>query len=162
MTPSTSDASSRDWRSPYACDEPWGDAPRCTSDIRTGTFSGSARALEADKKAPRKQRHTARRIFERLRDEYAYEGGLSIVKQAVASWRLWSAEVFIPLTHPPGEAQVDFGEAEIHLDGQPAKVALFVAKPCRLPTRSSPPPSRAECTEAFLEVLPGGVKGAVS
>jgi hypothetical protein len=31
--------------------------------------------LEADKKAPRKQRHTARRIFERLRDEYGYTGG---------------------------------------------------------------------------------------
>src|ERR1700727_1159488 len=38
--------------------------------------------LEDDKKAPRKQRHTARRIFERLRDEHGYRGGLSIVKDA--------------------------------------------------------------------------------
>jgi transposase len=106
--------------------------------------------LDDDKKAPKKQRHTARRIFERLRDEHGYQGGLSIVKQAVASWRLRSAEVFIPLAHPPGEAQVDFGEAEIHLDGQPTKVALFVMT---LPYSdaifvvSFP----RECTEAFLE-----------
>jgi transposase len=106
--------------------------------------------LEADKKAPRKQRHTARRIFERLRDEHAYQGGLSIVKEAVAAWRLRSAEVFIPLAHPPGEAQVDFGEAEIHLDGQPTKVALFVMT---LPYSDAifVVAFPRECTEAFLE-----------
>jgi transposase len=106
--------------------------------------------LQDDKKAPRKQRHTARRIFERLRAEHGYQGGLSIVKEAVAAWRTRSAEVFVPLAHPPGEAQVDFGEAEISLDGQPAKVALFVMT---LPysdalfVRAFP----RECTEAFLE-----------
>jgi transposase len=106
--------------------------------------------LQDDKKAPRKQRHTARRIFQRLRDEHGYQGGLSIVKEAVAAWRTRSAEVFVPLAHPPGEAQVDFGEAEIRLDGQPAKVALFVMT---LPysdalfVRAFP----RECTEAFLE-----------
>jgi transposase len=106
--------------------------------------------LEADKKAPRKQRHTARRIFERLRDEHGYQGGLTIVKDAVAAWRLRSAEVFIPLAHPPGEAQVDFGQAEVMLDGRAATVALFVM---------TLPHSDAifvvafprECTEAFLE-----------
>ena len=106
--------------------------------------------LEADKKAPRKQRHTARRIFERLRDEHGYEGGLTVVKAAVAAWRLRSAEVFVPLSHPPGEAQVDFGQAEVTLDGRPATVALFVMTlpysdatfVCAFPR---------ECTEAFLE-----------
>src|SRR3954469_20729568 len=44
--------------------------------------------LEGDKGAPKKQRHTARRIFERPRDEHGYTGGLTIVKAAVASWRL--------------------------------------------------------------------------
>src|SRR5512143_4311246 len=39
--------------------------------------------LEGDKKAPKKQRHTAKRIFERLRDEYGYTGGKTIVKEAV-------------------------------------------------------------------------------
>src|SRR3954471_7973751 len=106
--------------------------------------------LEADRKAPKKQRHTANRIFQRLRDEHGYRGGLTVVKEAVAAWRLRSAEVFVPLAHPPGEAQVDFGEAEIMLDGRPAKVALFVMT---LPysdaifVRAFP----RECTEAFLE-----------
>src|SRR5262245_46717331 len=106
--------------------------------------------LEDDKKAPKKQRHTARRIFERLRDEHGYTGGLTVVKQAVAAWRLRSAEVFVPLAHPPGEAQVDFGQAEVVLDGQTTTVALFVMT---LPysdavfVRAFP----RECTEAFLE-----------
>jgi transposase len=106
--------------------------------------------LEGDRKAPRKQRHTAVRIFERLRDEHGYDGRPTIVKQAVADWRRRGAEVFVPLAHPPGEAQVDFGEAEIILDGRPAKVALFVMTLpysgaifcCAFPR---------ECTEAFLE-----------
>ncbi len=106
--------------------------------------------LEADKKAPRKRRHTARRVFERLRDEHGYQGGLSIVKEAVASWRLRSAEVFIPPAHPPGEAQVDFGQAEVTLDGQPATVALFVMT---LPYSDAifVVAFPRECTEAFLE-----------
>jgi transposase len=106
--------------------------------------------LEADKKAPKKQRHTTNRIFQRLRDEHAYTGGLTAVKEAVAAWKARSAEVFVPLAHPPGEAQVDFGEAEVTLDGRPAKVAVFVMTLpysdaifcCAFPR---------ECTEAFLE-----------
>src|SRR5512142_1144891 len=106
--------------------------------------------LEDDKKAPRKQRHTARRIFERLRDEYGYSGGITIVKQAVAAWRLRSAEVFVPLAHRPGEAQVDFGQAEVTLDGQTTTVALFVMT---LPYSDAIFVSAfpRECTEAFLE-----------
>src|SRR5512134_2901706 len=61
--------------------------------------------LEEDKKAPREQRHTAKRIFERLRDEQGSTGGKSIVKPAVAAWRGSHAEVFVPLAHRPGEAQ---------------------------------------------------------
>jgi transposase len=106
--------------------------------------------LEADRKAPKKQRHTTNRIFQRLRDEHGYRGGLTVVKEAVAAWRARSAEVFVPLAHPPGEAQVDFGEAEVTLDGRPAKVAVFVMTLpysdaifcCAFPR---------ECTEAFLE-----------
>ena len=106
--------------------------------------------LEDDRKAPRKQRHTAERIFERLRDEHGYEGGLTVVKDAVRAWRAPHAEVFVPLAHPPGEAQADFGEAEVTLDGRPAKVAVFVMTLpysdaifcCAFPR---------ECTEAFLE-----------
>jgi transposase len=106
--------------------------------------------LEQDKKAPRKQRHTTRRIFERLRTEYGYTGGLTIVKEAVAARRLRSAEVFIPLVHRPGEAQVDFGQAEITLDGQTTTVALFVMT---LPYSDATFVSAfaRECTETFLE-----------
>jgi transposase len=106
--------------------------------------------LEDDRKAPPKQRHTSQRIFERLRDEYGYTGGLTAVKDAVRAARREHAEAFVPLAHPPGEAQVDFGEAEVTLDGQPTKVALFVMTLpysaaifcCAFPR---------ECTEAFLE-----------
>src|SRR5512138_1506167 len=106
--------------------------------------------LEGDRKAPRKQRHTARRVFERLRDEYGYQGGLTVVKDAIRAWRRGRAEVFVPLAHRPGEAQVDFGQAEVPLDGQTATVALFVMTlpysdaifVCAFPR---------ECTEAFLE-----------
>ena len=63
---------------------------------------------------------------DRLRDEHGYRGGLTVVKDAVRAWRRRTAEVFVPLAHPPGEAQADFGEAEVTLDGRPAKVAVFV------------------------------------
>src|SRR5271165_7522291 len=79
--------------------------------------------LEDDKKVHKKQRHAARRTFERLRDEHR---GLTVVKDAVRAWRRTSAKVFVPLTHRPREAQVDFGQVEILLDGQSATVALFI------------------------------------
>jgi len=44
----------------------------------------------------------------------------------VRAWKQSHQEVFLPLSHPPGEAQVDFGEATIRLSGQETKVALFV------------------------------------
>jgi transposase len=106
--------------------------------------------LQKDREAPPKQRHTAKRIFERLRDEHGYSGGLTVVKEAVQAARQQHAEAFVPLAHRPGEAQVDFGHAEIRLDGVPTKVALFVLTLpysdalfcCAFPK---------ECTEAFLE-----------
>ena len=69
--------------------------------------------LEADRKAPKKQRHTAKRIFERLKEEHGFTGGKTVVEDAVRAWRQTQQAVFLPLVHPPGEAQVDFGEATI-------------------------------------------------
>ena len=43
--------------------------------------------LQQDRKAPKKQRHTAQRIFDRLQDEHHYDGGLTIVKDAVRAWK---------------------------------------------------------------------------
>jgi len=60
--------------------------------------------LEDDGKAPTKQKHTARHIFERLRDEHGYTGGETVVKDAVREYRISHRDVFLPLSHPPGEA----------------------------------------------------------
>jgi len=81
--------------------------------------------LDEDKDAPRKQRHTAKRIFERLRDA-GYEGGYSVVRDAVRRARRLRREAFVPLAHPPGEAQVDFGEAVARVGGLLRKVEFFV------------------------------------
>ncbi len=56
------------------------------------------RILEEDRAAHRKQRHTAKRIFERLRDEHGFEGGRTIVKDYVRERRRRSREMFVPLT----------------------------------------------------------------
>jgi transposase len=106
--------------------------------------------LKSDRQVHRKQRHTAKRIFERLRDEHGYDGGETIVKDAVRGLKQRNREVFLPLTHPPGEAQVDFGFAEVWLQGELTKVALFVMT---LPYSDAvfAQAFPRECTEAFLE-----------
>jgi transposase len=83
------------------------------------------RVLFDDKSRPRKQQHTAKRIFERLRDEYGFTGGLTIVKDYVAGWRQRAQEMFVPLEHPPGHAQVDFGEAIGVIGGVERKIHFF-------------------------------------
>jgi len=82
--------------------------------------------LLADNDAPAKQRHTAKRIFERLRDEHGYTGCESQVRAQVAQARRRQREVFVPLAHPPGEAQYDFGEATVIIAGEEVKAALSV------------------------------------
>ena len=74
--------------------------------------------LKADRNAPRKQRHTARRIYERLGREKGYRGGYTAVKEEVAELRARRREVFMPLEHRPGEAQVDFGHALVKEAGR--------------------------------------------
>ena len=86
--------------------------------------------LEADTRVHRKQRHTARRIFVRLRDEHGFEGGESTVRAWLREQRRTSLRsVTIPLAHDPGaEAQIDFGEARVILAGVETVVALFCAR----------------------------------
>ena len=69
---------------------------------------------------------SARRIFERLRDEHGYNGGETGVKVAVRACKQHHREVLLPLSHPPGEAKIDFGFADVWLAGKLTKVALFV------------------------------------
>src|ERR1700719_1384421 len=83
------------------------------------------RILLEDEGRPRKQRHTSKRIFERLRDEHGYSGGITIVKDYVLSRRLRHREVFVPLRHDPGHAQVDFGEALAEIAGVEGKIHFF-------------------------------------
>lgn len=81
--------------------------------------------LEADRAAPAKQRHTAKRIFERLRDEHGFAGGYTVVKDYVRACRARGRETFVPLAHPPGHAQVDFGEAVAIIGGVRQKIRFF-------------------------------------
>ncbi len=118
---------------------------------KLGPWQGVIDTILADDKArPPKQRHTAKRIFERLRAEYEYAGGYTIVKDYVRSSKIGGQEMFVPLSHSPGEAQADFGEAMVVIAGVECK-AHFMAFDlphsddcfvCAFP---------AETTEAFLE-----------
>ena len=81
--------------------------------------------LVADKDRPPKQRHTSKRIFERLRDEHGYGGGITIVKDYVLAQRQHQREVFVPLRHDAGHAQADFGEALAEIGGVERKIHFF-------------------------------------
>jgi transposase len=77
--------------------------------------------LDDDKQRPVKQRHTAKRVWERLREEHQFTGGYTIVKDYLRSSKLGSREMFVPLVHPAGEAQADFGEALVVIGGVECK-----------------------------------------
>ena len=81
--------------------------------------------LEEDRSRLRKQRHTAKRIFDRLRTEYGFVGSYTIVKDYVREHRRRSRELFVPLAHPPGHAQADFGEARVVIGGVERKAHFF-------------------------------------
>jgi transposase len=75
------------------------------------------RWLAEDVGRPRKQRHTAKRIFDRLRAEHAFTGGYTIVKDYVREHQRRRREMFVPLAHEAGHAQADFGEALVVIGG---------------------------------------------
>jgi transposase len=83
------------------------------------------RILEEDQGRPRKQRHTARRVFQRLRAEHGFVGGETIVKAYVRERRLQGREMFVPLVHPPGHGQADFGEAVAVIGGEERRIHFF-------------------------------------
>jgi transposase len=118
---------------------------------KLGPWVGAIDAiLNDDKRRPTKQRHTAKRIFDRLREEQGFTGGYTIVKDYVRTATLSGQEMFVPLVHPAGEAQVDFGEALVVIAGVEQKAHYLVMD---LPHSDDcfviafP----AETTEAFLE-----------
>ncbi|MEM7621173.1 MAG: hypothetical protein AAF228_12070 [Pseudomonadota bacterium] len=81
--------------------------------------------LSTDKSRPKKQRHTAQRIFERLKDEHGFTGSYTIVRTYVCDKKFKTKEFFVPLSHAPGRAQVDFGEALAVIGGIERKVHYF-------------------------------------
>ena len=97
-----------------------------------------------------KQHHTAKRIYDRLRDEHGFDGGYTTVKDYVRGARVRVREMFVPLLHPPGHAQVDFGEAIGIIGGVKRKIHFFCfdlpqSDACFV--KAYP----AETTEAFLD-----------
>jgi transposase len=86
--------------------------------------------LEADQNLPRKQRHTARRVWQRLVEEHDADVAESTVRTFVAEVRAELEDaaraVTIPQTHEPGaEGEVDFGDIYVWIDGVLVKLALF-------------------------------------
>ena len=93
---------------------------------KLAAFTGIIDAiLEADKQVHAKQRHTAVRILERLRDEHGFTGGYTIVRHYVYKVATRHKEMFIPLVHRPGHAQVDFGQADGYIGGKKIRFHYF-------------------------------------
>ena len=69
------------------------------------------RILDDDHRVPRKQRHMVKRIYERLRDEYAFAGRYTIVNDRARKHRRSNREMFVPLSRPPAHIRHDFGDA---------------------------------------------------
>jgi transposase len=106
--------------------------------------------LNDDKQRPAKQRHTAKRIFERLKEEHGLGGGYTIVKDYVRTATLRGQEMFVPLVHPAGEAQADFGEALVVIAGVECK-AHYLAIDLPHSDDCFVVAFPAETTESFLE-----------
>ena len=90
--------------------------------------------LEDDRDAPRKQRHTARRIWERLQEEHAADVAERTVREYVHRARRECGEgvqAFVPQLHQAGvEGEVDWGEAQVAMAGVASKVYLFHMRAC--------------------------------
>jgi transposase len=87
------------------------------------------RWLREDKYRPKKQRHTAHRIYERLIDEHGFTGCERTVRKHVSRLRQDFTEIAIPLEFDPGaDAQGDWGEALVYLEGKPVTAQIFCMK----------------------------------
>lgn len=115
--------------------------------------------LAEDRETWRKQRHTATRIHERLRDGYGAGVSLSTVTRTVARLRREAAAEreagFLDLSWHPGECQADFGQVDVRYRGVVTRMRHFVLDfpysnigPSRLM-----PGENAECTCQALRNL---------
>jgi len=87
--------------------------------------------LQHDAAAPRKQRHTAQRSYDRLVAEHDFTGGSSTIRRLVRALRDSTPEAYLPLEFSPGEAgQVDWGAAQVWLDEKPVEGQFFCLRLC--------------------------------
>jgi transposase len=85
--------------------------------------------LEADKSQPKKQRHTAHRIYDRLTGECGFTGAERTVRQHVSKFRLRLGEMAIPLEFDAGaDAQCDWGEAQVVINGERLSAQVLYMK----------------------------------
>ncbi len=83
--------------------------------------------LADDEHAPVKQRHTAAKLYRRLRDEQGYLGGYDQVRRYVGKHRRDRQETFLPLTHPPGRRlEADFGHIYVDFPDGRRQVAVLI------------------------------------
>ncbi|MHC4406800.1 MAG: IS21 family transposase [Planctomycetota bacterium] len=107
--------------------------------------------LAEDRTKPRKQRHTAQRIYERLCDEYEFDGDPSTVRRYVQLAKRCLREVFMPLSFEPGEeAQVDWHEGWIEENGVQRKAQFYCMRLCYSKASFVWPYERANL-ESFLD-----------
>lgn len=113
---------------------PWErkDYTRKPSVLTDDVVSFVRKCLDEDARCnPKKQRHTARRIYDRLVLECGFTGGETTVRRLVQELRKRIQEAFIPLVFPAGDAmQIDWGEATVYLAGRKTVVNLFCARLC--------------------------------
>ncbi len=87
--------------------------------------------LKGDESWNKKQRHTAHRVWERLKTEYGFLGDVSTVRRYIHKKRMAVPEVFVPLIYQPGcDAQADWGEAKVIMDGKEVDVEFFAIRLC--------------------------------
>ena len=111
--------------------------------------------LETDQTLPRKQRHTARRVWQRLVDEHDADVGESTVRKYVRVVRQRQEtpliEVAVPQHHPLGEeAEVDFGSIQVYLAGVLTEVSMFIMR-LSASGRGFPVAYLNEAQEVFLD-----------
>ena len=86
---------------------------------------------EDEQEGIKKQKHTAKRIYDRLVQEVGFTGGESTVRKAVQKIKEKVSKAFVPLRFEPGEAmQVDWGEGTVYMAGERKTVNLLCARMC--------------------------------
>ena len=125
---------SRDSVAKYIADGDYSPTPparvtRPGASVLTGYTAVIDEWLTEDERRPRKQRHTATRVYHRLRDESGYQGTYSPVQRYVKRFRAArrkNNEGFLELSWPAGQAQVDFGQAEAIIQGVRTRLHVLV------------------------------------